>query len=77
DFGVSRMLARIELAAATAMRPSPPRVRDPYGDLDAALFGPQLDLSELHPSLRDVYSDTFRQLDDLDLVSARRPLGYY
>lgn len=70
DFGVSRMIARIELAAATnkPRKPQPPRIRNPYEDLDTALFGPRIDLSELHPSLRDVYQDTFRQLDDLDQV---------
>ncbi|EJD35956.1 hypothetical protein AURDEDRAFT_188539 [Auricularia subglabra TFB-10046 SS5] len=66
DFGVSRMVARIELLAATGKR-SKPRIRDPREDLDAAIFGTRVDLNELHPDLRDVYKDTFRQLDDLDL----------
>ncbi|KZV82654.1 hypothetical protein EXIGLDRAFT_843529 [Exidia glandulosa HHB12029] len=70
DFGVSRMVALIELSAAigAASRPSSRAVRhEPSEDFDDVLFGTKVDLDEFHPKVRDVYQDTLRQLDDLDL----------
>ncbi|EJD42457.1 hypothetical protein AURDEDRAFT_186041 [Auricularia subglabra TFB-10046 SS5] len=68
DFGVGRMIALIELSAALSSRPSSRSApREPTGDFDDVLFGTKVDLQELHPGVRDVYQDTFRQLDDLDL----------
>lgn len=72
DFGVGRMVALIELGAAmgASSRPSSRAVRrEASEDIDDVLFGTKVDLDEFHPKVRDVYQDTLRQLDDLDLVS--------
>ncbi|EJD34326.1 hypothetical protein AURDEDRAFT_176622 [Auricularia subglabra TFB-10046 SS5] len=61
----------IELSAALSLRPSSCSApREPTGDFDDVLFGTKVDLQDLHPGVRDVYQDTFRQLDDLDLMLA-------
>ncbi|KAJ6475248.1 hypothetical protein C8R47DRAFT_1323907 [Mycena vitilis] len=61
DFGVSHMMAVIEMRAATPRKPLPPL--DP---VDEMLFGRPLDLGSLHPKIRDVYADAFKQMDDMD-----------
>jgi hypothetical protein len=32
------------------------------------LFGRPVDLASLHPKIRDVYADAFKQMDDMDKV---------
>ena len=64
DFGVSDMMAIIELGAAINKPPPPP----PMDHVDEILFGSRLNLDELHPRVRDVFDETFKQLDDMDRV---------
>ncbi|KAF8522320.1 hypothetical protein JB92DRAFT_2888045 [Gautieria morchelliformis] len=62
DFGVSEMMAIIELNAEST-KPAPP----PPGDyVDKMLFGSRLNLEELHPRVREMFAGTFKQLDDMD-----------
>ncbi|KAF9258904.1 hypothetical protein L218DRAFT_908878 [Marasmius fiardii PR-910] len=65
DFGVSQMMAIIEYRASkckdkVADAPAP---RDPVEEM---LFGRPLDLTSLHPAIRDIYADSFRELDVVD-----------
>lgn len=64
DFGVSQMMAVIEVRASTPRKTLPPL--DP---VDEMLFGRPMDLGSLHPKIRDVYADAFKQMDDMDRVS--------
>jgi muramidase (phage lysozyme) len=66
DFGVSHMMAIIELAALQD-RPAPP---PPVHPVDEMLFGRPMDMEELHPAIREVYAPTFKQLDEMDQASA-------
>ena len=65
DFGVSHMMAIIELAGLQD-KPPPPESVHP---IDEMLFGRQVNMDELHPAIREVYAPTFKQLDDMDQVS--------
>ena len=65
DFGVADMMAIIELNAAST-RPQPP---PPTDYVDEMLFGSHLNLEDLHPRVREMFSGTFKQLDDMDRVS--------
>lgn len=66
DFGLSDMMAIIELNAASKKPPPPP----PMDHVDEMLFGSQLNLEELHPRVREMFAGTFQQLDDMDRVSS-------
>ena len=68
DFGVSHMMAIIELAGLQD-KPPPP---EPVHPIDEMLFGRQIDVDELHPAIREVYAPTFKQLDEMDQVSDAR-----
>ena len=57
------MLAIIEHKESKPRKPLPPL--DPVDEL---LFGRSLDLNTLHPKVREIYSDSFKQLDDMDKV---------
>ncbi|KAJ7188395.1 hypothetical protein C8R46DRAFT_979491 [Mycena filopes] len=61
DFGVSHMMAVIEVRGSTPRKPLPPL--DP---VDEMLFGRPIDMTSLHPKIRDVYADAFKQMDDVD-----------
>jgi hypothetical protein len=61
DFGVAHMLAIIEVAGAVPRAPA-----KPLDALDALLFGRSVDVEALHPQVRGVYADAFKQLDDMD-----------
>lgn len=65
DFGVSHMMAIIELAGLQD-KPPPP---EPVHPIDEMLFGRPIDMDELHPAIRDVYAPTFKQLDEMDQAS--------
>jgi hypothetical protein len=65
DFGVSHMMAIIELAGLQD-KPPPP---EPVHPIDEMLFGRQIDVDDLHPAIREVYAPTFKQLDEMDQVS--------
>ena len=68
DFGVSHMMAIIELAGLQD-KPPPP---EPVHPIDEMLFGRPIDMDELHPAIRDVYAPTFKQLDEMDQASDPR-----
>jgi len=65
DFGVSHMMAIIELAGLQD-KPPPPESVHP---IDEMLFGRPINVDELHPAIREVYAPTFKQLDEMDQVS--------
>lgn len=63
DFGLSHMLAIIELGALQkSVTPPPPDF------VEEMFFGKKLDVGTLHPQIHDIYSDTFQQLEDMDKV---------
>ena len=66
DFGVSHMMAIIELAGLQD-KPPPP---EPVHPIDEMLFGRPINVDELHPAIRDVYAPAFKQLDEMDQASA-------
>ncbi|KAF9498334.1 hypothetical protein BDN71DRAFT_1443663 [Pleurotus eryngii] len=63
DFGLSRMMAVIEVAAMKPKEPLPHL--DP---VDKLLFGRPIEPQSLHPQIRDIYATTFRELEDFDKV---------
>ncbi|KAL0060856.1 protein phosphatase regulator [Marasmius tenuissimus] len=65
DFGVSQMMAIIEYRASKnkGTVAEAPIKHDPVDDM---LFGRQLDLATLHPKIRDIYADSFREMDEVD-----------
>lgn len=65
DFGVSDMMAIIELNATSKKTPAAP----PMDYVDEMLFGTPVNLEELHPRVREMFAGTFKQLDDMDRVS--------
>ena len=68
NLGISDLLAFIEASAALkkpAVKDPPP----PLSPVDAMLFGPQLDLNELHPLVRDIYKPLVERFDAMDRVS--------
>ncbi|KAI0250595.1 hypothetical protein BJV78DRAFT_1218799 [Lactifluus subvellereus] len=69
DFGVSHMMAIIELAGLQD-KPAPP---PPVHPIDEMLFGRPIDMKELHPAIREVYEPTFKQLAEMDQASAALP----
>lgn len=66
DFGVSQMMAVIEFVGTVPKLPKPPL--DP---VDAMLFGRDIDMGSLHPQVRNIYADAFKQLEDMDQVRLR------
>ncbi|EPQ59784.1 hypothetical protein GLOTRDRAFT_136558 [Gloeophyllum trabeum ATCC 11539] len=66
DFGLSGMMAVIELRAQMAEPEVKPRPAvDP---VDEMLFGKPLNADELHPQIRDVYGESFKKLEEMDQV---------
>jgi len=65
NLGISDLLAFIEASAAlkkhVVIDPPPP-----LSLVDAMLFGPQLDLNELHPLVRDLYRPLVERFDAMD-----------
>lgn len=93
DFGLSRMMAVIEMNAA--MRgPAPWQAQQSGGHapprsriirrqqslltsdniVDEVLFGPKVDIEELHPKVREIYEPLAKQLDVMDKVSNSLPV---
>lgn len=64
DFGLSNMLAVIELGASVKT-PTPP----PSDFVEEFFFGKKLDVEALHPAVQDIYADSFKQLEIMDTVS--------
>ncbi|KAJ3827592.1 hypothetical protein F5880DRAFT_1178468 [Lentinula raphanica] len=68
DFGVSHMLAVIEYRAMKSKTPIKPgmddrRITDPVDDM---LFGRPFDIETLHPKIKEVYADSFKQMAEMD-----------
>ncbi|KAI6099133.1 hypothetical protein F5141DRAFT_1144912 [Pisolithus sp. B1] len=61
DFGVSQMMAIIEVASRSH-RP----VEPPLHPVDELLFGKSVEVQSLHPDIREIYSGAFQQLDEMD-----------
>ena len=66
DFGVSHMMAIIELAGLQD-KPAP---LPPLHPVDEMLFGRPLNLDELHPAIKEIYAPTLKQLDEMGQASA-------
>ncbi|KAI0301902.1 hypothetical protein B0F90DRAFT_1716269 [Multifurca ochricompacta] len=64
DFGVSHMMAIIELAGLQD-KPAPPA---PVHPIDEMLFGHPINTDELHPGIMEIYAPTFKQLDEMDQI---------
>ena len=67
NLGISDLLAFIE-ASAAAKKPVVKDPPPPLSPVDAMLFGPQLDLNELHPLVRDLYKPLVERFDAMDRV---------
>ncbi|KAF8834838.1 hypothetical protein BDN67DRAFT_959602 [Paxillus ammoniavirescens] len=61
DFGVSQMMAIIEIAG-TVIRAQEP----PLHPVEEMLFGRSVEVQKLHPDIREIYSGAFQQLDEMD-----------
>ncbi|KAG8729477.1 hypothetical protein FRC12_020950 [Ceratobasidium sp. 428] len=62
DFGLSGLMAVVELTAA--LKKPPPR--PPLSTVDQLLFGPTMSAGDIHPSLRDIYESTFKEMQEVD-----------
>ena len=60
------MMAVIEARAMVHRKRPALLPMDPVDDL---LFGREIDMDSLHPKIREIYSDTFKQLEEMDHVS--------
>lgn len=69
DFGLSNMLAVIELGGS-AKAPTPP----PSDFVEEFFFGKKLDVEALHPAVQEIYADSFKQLEGMDAVSSLRTI---
>lgn len=68
DLGVANMITVIELNAGVNSTGYANK-KFPTTDYVDNLFGPTINLEELHPRIRDLYAGTLKQLDDMDFVS--------
>ena len=64
DFGLSNMLAVIELGGSVRATTPPPS-----DFVEEFFFGKKLDVESLHPAVQEIYSDSFKQLESMDAVS--------
>ncbi|KAH9180081.1 hypothetical protein EDB89DRAFT_1924760 [Lactarius sanguifluus] len=64
DFGVSHMMAIIELSGLQD-KPAP---LPPLHPVDEMLFGRPLNLDELHPAIKEIYAPTLKQLDEMGQI---------
>ncbi|THG98613.1 hypothetical protein EW026_g3614 [Hermanssonia centrifuga] len=62
DFGISEMMAVIETRGMLRKRSQLP----PLDAVDELLFGREIDMNSLHPQIKEIYSDTFKQLAEMD-----------
>ncbi|KAH9920769.1 uncharacterized protein B0H18DRAFT_1106142 [Fomitopsis serialis] len=63
DFGLAQMMAIIELRASQQKK-VPESI--PQDRVDELLFGKPHDANVLHKDIRDIYSSTFKQLEEMD-----------
>lgn len=68
---MAHMMAIIEYGATKAKTPLPPL--DPIEEL---LFGRPVDMDSLHPRVKDIYVDGFKQLNDMDKVCSQYPRSH-
>ncbi|KAG6331524.1 hypothetical protein ID866_7566 [Astraeus odoratus] len=61
DFGVSHMMAIIEIASSVNRSIEPP-----LHPIEELLFGKSVEVQSLHPDIREIYSGAFQQLDEMD-----------
>ncbi|KAG0695814.1 hypothetical protein DFH29DRAFT_1005088 [Suillus ampliporus] len=61
DFGVSHMMAIIEIAGAAPKAP-----QTSGHPVDELLFGKPIDVTSLHPEIQEIYAGAFQQLDEMD-----------
>ncbi|TDL22496.1 hypothetical protein BD410DRAFT_860906 [Rickenella mellea] len=61
DFGLTDMLAVIELRAGIKKTPRPP-----LDEVEELLFGPPIDVKSIHPQVRDAFGNTFKKLEEMD-----------
>lgn len=64
DFGLSHMMTIIELGDSINSVPI-----SPMDSVDELLFGRELDIESLNPRVKDIFSDSFKQLKVVDKVS--------
>jgi hypothetical protein len=64
DFGIPYMMAIIDYTG-TLPKTSMPRLHP----VDELLYGRKFDPSSLHPAVKDIYSESFKRLDEMDKVS--------
>jgi hypothetical protein len=72
DFGLAQMMAIIEFKD----KPAKPLDLPPLDPVDELFFGRDIDLDTLHPQIRDIYSSTFKELDEMDAVRTQVTLLY-
>lgn len=72
DFGLSHMMTFIELVGSSP-KPVVPTL-DPVEEL---LFGRQLDMEKLHPQIRNIFSESVKELEVFDKVRDVRLLLVY
>jgi hypothetical protein len=70
DFGLSNMLAVIELGGSVRT-PTPP----PSDFVEEFFFGKKLDVEALHPAVQEIYADSFKQLETMDAVRPSRVIS--
>ncbi|KAG1731996.1 uncharacterized protein EDB91DRAFT_1206247 [Suillus paluster] len=61
DFGVSHMMAIIEIAGSAPKAP-----QTSVHPVDELLFGKPVDVMSLHPDIQEIYAGAFQQLDEMD-----------
>lgn len=69
DLEVANMITIIELNAGVSWSVPTSSIRSQTPDYVDGLFGPAINLEELHPRIREMYAGTVKQLDDMDSVS--------
>ncbi|GJJ07842.1 hypothetical protein Clacol_002047 [Clathrus columnatus] len=65
DLGVANMITVIELSAGVNSN-SFTKKKSSLADYVDDLFGPTLDIEDLHPRVREMYAGTLKQLDEMD-----------
>lgn len=63
DFGLSHMMSIIQVTGS-----SPKPLVPPMDPVEEMLFGRKLDLETLHPQMRDIFSESFKQIEAMDKV---------
>ncbi|KAK7684557.1 hypothetical protein QCA50_012504 [Cerrena zonata] len=64
DFGVSRMLAVIEMRGRLQLGAR--EELQPLDTVDELLFGREIQADKLHPKIQEIYAPAFKQLEEMD-----------